>query len=343
MYSTKNRKLKKKSKAAPRKKFYICAGIIEISFCIMITALSLRNMLNLSRETEDIIFWGCAFVSMACLPFTSIYDCELNLPETDDPEKMLRNGTYFTRDVWQRKYGEFRKRHQVRRIFLQSMTMDLSYRFILKRLAIDYLAFLYLIPFLSLLLSFGIIYFAPSGMSTISIFLILLATGVSCEFLYLTTVFLFSRSIFPKWLAEHPEYRNRASDIRLSYSNGKAFISGYSCVIIGDKYLHAFDGRSFYTVLRKEIQRTGWHIVRKVVRRGRYDDKYLFNIHFSSAGQKRHEDFKITLDQFQIKMIMDVLFPGTSDDNEVIMEVNYCSRHELRLFGDNSQPVMDDE
>ena len=91
----------------------------------------------------------------------------------------------------------------------------------------------------------------------------------------------------------------------------------------------------YYTVLRENVTACTWDIERLVIyATGKYGERYLgdeyrFSIRFQCKDADIGSSFKITLDQFQIKLIMDRYFPKISSDENPAYNVTKAYAHRI--------------
>ena len=167
------------------------------------------------------------------------------------------------------------------------------------------------------------------------------------EIPYFVILYMFSLSFLKTWINDHPRYKNSMKEINRSYITGDAYECSYFCVVIGPKYIHGFDGEKFHTVLRENVTACTWDIERMVIySTGKYGERYVgdeyrFSIKFQCKDSDIGSSFKITLDQFQIKAIMDRHFPQISSDENPSYKVTKAYGHRVSsIKGYASAPVI---
>ena len=241
--------------------------------------------------------------------------------QTDDFARklffQLDHGTYFESKSWLNAYRKFCFKHPMARISAGSLSGDLSRRYIKRIIRRDWYILIW-IPAAALFLTIYIGNIVGNIVSENFISnsgFVLNWTLISCaviSVLYAAVLYLLSGNIFRSWLRNNPQYCHELQQINSSYIQGTAFATPYSCVVVGDPYIHAFDGRQFHTFPKSQIREVFWHVDRFLVfsKGGRCGvqkykgDEYRFYVVFQNAG----EMVKIPLDQFQIRQMMDNYF-----------------------------------
>lgn len=325
------------------------AGIGVIIFSIIFDDL-------LGKSAERFTFFIGAFLMVIGITSgISISDkiTDRNLNKTAQSfEDLVRSGKYFSGKTWLRKYQDFSANHPVRRLFMPYLVLDLSFRYIKKRLVKYFFVYIFLIPPVFFVISVQIMRFLlPENLSSGAQTWTMILTVTAGEFLGIALLWLLSLRVFPGWLARNPEYRKRIREIRESYKNGYAFTNFYSCAVISDSFVHAYNGIDFYTVPRNMIKKVGCYVERVVTfqRRksggGHDEDKYIFHIVFSMSDDIMYKNsIRIPLDQFQVKMIMDVFFPNISDPENIVYESHRKNLFDFEIDAvrKNSRPIFDD-
>ena len=97
--------------------------------------------------------------------------------------------------------------------------------------------------------------------------------------LHLEILLYISGRAFKKWQKQDENVKYDPLEIEKSYLEGTAFEHYFNCVVVGRRFVHAFDGKRFYTVV---------------------------------LGTYR--PFSIALNQYQIKLLMEKFFPDSSSD-----------------------------
>lgn len=219
------------------------------------------------------------------------------------------------------------------------MKADLSTRYTRKVLKRDFYIPLLIVPLVATL---------PAYLFKSPLFeLLVVCFNVVAEITYLGILYFFSITFLKTWLKKHPRYKSNIKDISNSYITGDAYECSYFCVVIGPKYIHGFDGEKFNTVLRDNVESCTWVIERLIIyASGRYGEEYLgdeyrFNIRFNCKNADSGSSFRITLDQFQIKMIMERYFPDISSDENPKFIVKKVYKHKVSCIKKYaSEPVI---
>lgn len=228
----------------------------------------------------------------------------------EDVERIFRNrlkhNRYFSSPAWQMKYREYVRTHPLKSLNSSSITVDLLMRNIIKSDVLQEIA--------ADLFWVFCIFNKYGGVPGIIIWTILLITRLknimSC---------ISSFTIFSRWMKNHPEYSGKRDEIIHSYLNGYAFECSCFCLVIGPEYIHAYDGKSFHTVRKENIVKATPvidHILRKSIpTKINYYHEYQFKIKFIYTEDEEEKVFLVTLDQFQVMMIMMQFFPDLPSDN----------------------------
>lgn len=150
---------------------------------------------------------------------------------------------------------------------------------------------------------------------------------VSVEIIYAGVLYVRSLSIYDSW---HREYRSwDMSAIEASYMYGVMLSFRENFVIVSPSYIHILDGEQFHTFPREYIRRLRciarrvkyYHESRREGRRERrlsyFSDEYSFRIEFIPASGVA---YKVELNQFQVKMLIDKYFSELKDDIEMSYE-----------------------
>ena len=163
-------------------------------------------------------------------------------------------------------------------------------------------------------------------------------------------LYLLSFRPFSSWLGTHPKYREQKDEIKNSYLEGDAFTCSCNSVVVGKKYVHhAFDGIDFFTEEKDNLKDVKVQVERLMIyTHSRHSeiyvgDEYHFRIVFCCGEDDILKEYGITLDQFQVKMIMDRFFPDVSWKDRVAFterRTYYSSFASMRNC--ISEPVMDD-
>ena len=148
-----------------------------------------------------------------------------------------------------------------------------------------------------------------------------------------------------KWLDSFEEKGIGVREIETSYREGDAFECSINSVVIGPYYVHGVDGEKFYTVPRNMINAVAWNVDRFIISaKTKYGtvykgDEYRFYIVFKSGNGEVL--FRIPLDQFQIRMIMDNYFPNEAAKSFQIGydEIKILS-HKFFSLKKHTSPVM---
>lgn len=258
---------------------------------------------------------------------------------------LLSSDRYFAGDTWKRKYRRYRDRHSLHSLNSHSLLTDLSFRYIRMALWRDWYLWLFIIP------ASGMCgYVLVSTLFNLRFPFDLLAfILIGSEALYLLVIVFLSFRFFGKWLKKHPHYQDKRDEIAESYLNGYAFECAHFCLVIGNKYIHGFDGHEFHTVERSNVCVAKWLVERlhvyTTMRCGSkmfVRDEYRFNINFACGGQDSRDDFHIALDQFQIGMVMELVIPKVSSNVHPIYvydSVDWLRHVSIRWF--TSAPVME--
>lgn len=283
--------------------------------------------------------------------------------------RLLKTESYFSSYSWQQRYSRFCRNNPLHSLSSFTLKGDISYRYIVMSIKRDigtasiisiavgiYFAsvmseFLgtYLCDELknepgdfirSLFGSDAVVYLDNFFKSRFNVYFIVFITAVITEwFLYITVLYLLSLRIFNKWLKRHPHYLAEQDKIKQSYLHCYAFECSYFCTVVGSEYIHAFDGRNFHTVNINNVSHVKWLIEKyKVYYESRSaktyaGDEYRFNLKFTCGGTDIADDFHITLDQFQGKMIMEKFFPDISNDINPDIKYSDISSHYLSSIG----------
>jgi hypothetical protein len=250
---------------------------------------------------------------------------------------LLGNNGYFSSEAWRGEYRKYASENQLHSVSSSTLTGDLSLRYIRMILRRDYYIPLMVLP----LAAFCLFCVIDSELCTDAgdgdLYLRLM-TLLGLEALYGGLVFVLSRHFFGKWLKDNPQYREQKDEIIRSYLEGYLFSCSYFCVVVGQNYVHGFDGRRFHTLPRDGIKRGRWLVeCDKILWTLRNSDEsfdafnlyvrdeYRFNIYFLCTRGDYYSvtdngefcarnRFCIPLDQFQVKMIMDRFFQKISSD-----------------------------
>ena len=229
---------------------------------------------------------------------------------------LLSRGEYFTRPIWQKAYRDYCSGYHHRHGSFFGIRMDLTLRYLKRQLFFHSV----IICLLAMVLGFAAIPFCAAledrgfqiclhGDGARAVLTMLIVPIVYVLFL---AVISFMKS--KKWLdsSDGKEYVVSMPEIESSYREGDFFECSINFVVIGSGYVHGFDGVKFYTAARSMISAVAWKVERFIVfRQNSYTsdyigDEYRFNIVFKDCNDK--ELFRIPLDQFQIRMIMDNYF-----------------------------------
>jgi hypothetical protein len=227
----------------------------------------------------------------------------------------LNGGEYFNSSCWQKAYSKYRSRYLHHHLPAGSIMTDLSIRCLKICFRRNLLWLIWLMGFAMVApLMFcelehldPDIRFAPLA-GCIGI--------VVSFFIYTLFIYIFARMKCKLWLELCEEWEIDQRSVESSYLEGTAFECNYNCVVIGNRYVHGFDGEYFFTVPRNQIREVSWFVERIMIfgrRRANprsrtkiyKGDEYRFYIVFSCIDG---EKYKIALDQFQIKLIMDIFF-----------------------------------
>lgn len=265
----------------------------------------------------------------------------------DGFRKQIENGEYFNKESWQKEYDSYCAGHPLKSLSALSFQSDISCRYLRRLLKIFWICVL--IPFISLACSVFITAPCHAGLFgfkffwTVLAFACMFATGIM-GFLY-----LLSFRPFSSWLGTHPKYREQKDEIKNSYIEGDAFTCSCNSVVVGKKYVHAFDGTDFFTEEKDNLKDVKVQVERLMIyTHSRHseiyvEDEYHFRIVFCCGEGDILKEYGITLDQFQVKMIMDRFFPDVSWKVRVAFterRTYYSSFASMRNC--ISEPVMDD-
>ncbi|MBQ1427173.1 MAG: hypothetical protein IIZ03_09710 [Succinivibrionaceae bacterium] len=229
---------------------------------------------------------------------------------------LLSRGEYFTRPIWQKAYRDYCSGYHHRHGSFFGIRMDLTLRYLKRQLFFHSMIICLLamvlggaaIPFCAALEDRGFqICLYGDGDRAVSTMLI-----VPIVYVLFLAVISFIKS--KKWLDSSDGKENVVSmpEIESSYREGDFFECSINFVVISSGYVHGFDGVKFYTAARSMISAVAWKVERfTVFRQNCYasdyiGDEYRFYIVFKDCNDK--ELFRIPLDQFQIRMIMDNYF-----------------------------------
>ena len=245
---------------------------------------------------------------------------------------LLESGEYFSSMQWQflyRKYAEENKPHHLSALGTRE---DICFRYIKKVLRRDFYIPLLIFPLVGGTFANMIQEYAfPDS----SFLMLMTCITAAFEIPYFAILYLSSLKFLQAWTNDHPRYKNSMKEINHSYITGDAYECAYFCVVIGPKYIHGFDGEKFHTVLRENVTACTWDIERLVIyATGKYGERYVgdeyrFSIKFQCKDSDIGSGFKITLDQFQIKLIMDRYFPKISSDENPAYNVTKAYGHRV--------------
>ncbi len=295
--------------------------IFIIAFILILIIGLVSNPNNSSNYVLGMI--GCAAFILLLFFFVMKHESNLKEKNDDDAEyfgSLLESGEYFNSMEWQFKYQQYTENSKPHHLSSGSLKTDLSLRYIKKVLRRDFYIPLLIFPLVGVTPGMLIQDYSLSDIPFGLMMLIFIATLALLEVAYFAILYQVSLRFIKNWLNDHPRYKNSIKEISDSYNTGDAYECSYFCVVIGSKYIHGFDGEKFHTVLRDNVVSCTWDIERLVIySTGKYGERYVgdeyrFNIKFLCKDADRGCSFKVTLDQFQIKMIMDRYFPDISSD-----------------------------
>lgn len=327
-------------------KFYNTIYRIFIIAFILILIIGLVSNPNNSSNYVLVMIGSAAFILLLFF-FVNKYETNLKEKNDDDAEyfgSLLESGEYFNSMEWQFKYQQYTENSKPHHLSSGNLKTELSLRYIKKVLRRDFYVPLLIIPFAGVTLGQIIQQYT---LSDTPFGLIMLSFIAALEVAYFALLYQISLKFIKNWLNDHPRYKNSIKEISNSYNSGDAYECSYFCVVIGPKYIHGFDGEKFHTVLRDNVVSCTWDIERLVIySTGKYGERYVgdeyrFNIKFLCKDADRGCSFKVTLDQFQIKMIMDRYFPDISSDKNPAFKATKIYGHKVsRIKKYASEPLI---
>ena len=165
--------------------------------------------------------------------------------------------------------------------------------------------------------------------------------------LHLEILLYISGRAFKKWQKQDENVKYDPLEIEKSYLEGTAFEHSFNCVVVGRRFVHAFDGKRFYTVERSDLGAVEWEIVRFKLLGSHSDyirDEYRFYAKFNCWVLGTYRPFSIALNQYQIKLLMEKFFPDSSSDLYVSTDEK-CVRSLFfaSLKGISERPVIETE
>ena len=253
-------------------------------------------------------------------------------------KSLIYSKKYFSTPYWTKACREYRVKHHPRKISATSLKTDLASKYILRIIKRDWYIPAVLIPLCAGFLSFSHSSKTDYWMIT-SVF----------EAVYFAALIVMSNRPYRKWLESGETSEYHCDEINYSYLSGQAFVYSYNTLVIGEKFLHTFDGSDFHTVEKNNIQEIQLGVERIMVQRssryGKYylRDEYRFRIKFFHEGGYRDFDFSLVLNQFQIKQIIDKFFPDTPVRDEIECHKSECDSFFIAPLRDlDSYPVIDD-
>ena len=263
--------------------------------------------------------------------------------------KQLVSGEYFNSSVWQNAYRDYRTEYQQHRRSSLGIRTDLFIR-CLRRLVVLNSVWMFVctvvagaanIPLGDVLKDLGV---ATADYSQ-NIGDRIIVTVITVPLIYLMVLCLVAFLKSKKWLDSFEEKGIGVREIETSYREGDAFECSINSVVIGPYYVHGVDGEKFYTVPRNMINAVAWNVDRFIISaKTKYGtvykgDEYRFYIVFESGNGEVL--FRIPLDQFQIRMIMDNYFPNEAAKSLQIRyeEIEILS-HKFFSLKKHTSPVM---
>lgn len=311
-------------------------GLYKIAVIVFMVVMILKSCTDPDKNGSDISLMIVSLIFIMLL-FFLVNRRESDLMGKNDNDadffgSLLESGEYFSSMDWQFRYSQYTEGHKPCHLSSGSLGLDLILRYFKKVLRRDFYIPLVIFPlvggtFAQIMQEYG---FPDSSFG----FMMFCITAV-LETVYFGILYYLSQNILRTWIKNHPRYQNRMKEINGSYLSGDAFECSYFCLVVGPKYVHGFDGERFHTVLRENITSCAWDIERLVIySTGKYGERYVgdeyrFSIKFHCKDEDMGSGFKITLDQFQIKMIMEKFFPDVTDAGNPVLKVSKTYGHRV--------------
>ena len=298
--------------------------VVLLFICVVLIVLILRKTIEIDYY-ENILLVLLFSAVIFSITFVMFFFLQRNhKPENfGNFERIFRNrvkqNRYFSNQAWQKKYREYVRAHPLKSLDSSSITMDLLKRTIKSRIML--VSSIHL-SHIGNILSF---------ITQIIILYSLIKNILAC---------ISGGTIFSRWLKTHPEYTGKRDEIIHSYLNGYAFECACFCLVIGDEYIHAFDGHYFQTVRKESIVKVIPVIEHVLLNYINYYNEYQFKIKFIYTEAGEEKAFFVTLDQFQVMMIMMQFFPDVQLANPQYISIEQPHGY-ISVDQDTSPLVLD--
>lgn len=316
----------------------------------------LGKMIPLNEDLVDGSF--TAFILSCLLSFVLLFFLHDGIKDEQFAAEFfecVHQGKYFSSATWQKNYRNYRNTHGLSPLRSANMYRDLFFRYLKKIIRRDWYVPLVVYPLL-IIAGFEPVQLFESYVlqirrdvpdSGLQLIAELMLNLTVIGLLHLEILLYISGRAFKKWQKQDENVKYDPLEIEKSYLEGTAFEHSFNCVVVGRRFVHAFDGKRFYTVERSDLGAVEWEIVRFKLLGSHSDyirDEYRFYAKFNCWVLGTYRPFSIALNQYQIKLLMEKFFPDSSSDLYVSTDEK-CVRSLFfaSLKGISERPVIETE